>query len=58
MPTSDITMCKDSYCPLRKNCHRYIAKPSENQSYQHWPRLGPNCKGYMPINEDEEQTDA
>lgn len=54
MPSSDLTMCKDSYCPLRRNCHRYIGKPSENQSYQHWPRLGPNCKGYMPVKEDED----
>jgi len=50
----DITMCKDSRCPLRKNCKRYIGKPSENQSYAEFPRLGMSCKGYLPVNEEEE----
>lgn len=51
---TDLTMCKDARCPLRKNCKRYIGKPSENQSYQEWPRLGMNCSGYLPVNEEEE----
>lgn len=29
----DLTMCKGGVCPIRKNCYRAIAKPSERQSY-------------------------
>lgn len=29
----DITMCKGGVCPIRKNCYRFTAKPSERQSY-------------------------
>jgi len=29
----DITMCKGDNCPLKDQCFRYTAKPSEYQSY-------------------------
>ncbi|KKN58939.1 hypothetical protein LCGC14_0547420 [marine sediment metagenome] len=29
----DITMCTGANCPLRKSCYRYMAKPSQRQSY-------------------------
>ena len=29
----DITMCKDEQCPLRWKCFRFMAIPSERQSY-------------------------
>jgi len=31
--TPDITMCKGAGCPVRENCYRYKAEPSEYQSY-------------------------
>ena len=29
----DITMCKNELCEKKDTCHRYLAKPSEYQSY-------------------------
>ena len=29
----DITMCTGEECPLKENCYRYTAKPSDYQSY-------------------------
>jgi hypothetical protein len=29
----DITMCPGDKCPMRKTCHRYVAWPSDRQSY-------------------------
>jgi len=31
--TPDITLCKGKGCPVRENCYRYKAKPSDYQSY-------------------------
>ena len=30
---ADITMCRNEKCPLKKDCYRSTAKPSEYQSY-------------------------
>jgi hypothetical protein len=29
----DICMCKNEKCPKKEECYRYMAKPSEWQSY-------------------------
>lgn len=29
----DISMCANKDCPLKENCYRFTAKPSEYQSY-------------------------
>lgn len=29
----DITMCFGYGCPLKENCHRYLADPDRHQSY-------------------------
>jgi hypothetical protein len=46
----DITMCKGGDCPLRDNCHRYLAKPYRvGQSYcAIVPYKDGECKYYWP----------
>lgn len=29
----DITMCNNNKCPMRENCYRFKAEPSDYQSY-------------------------
>ena len=29
----DITMCSNNNCPLKHNCYRFMANPSQWQSY-------------------------
>lgn len=40
---ADIAMCRDTECPVRGKCYRYLAIPKERQSYgdyRHKSRLG------------------
>ncbi len=48
---ADITMCKDKDCDLKKDCHRYLAKPSYRQSYFDGSPVekGEPCLYYWPI---------
>lgn len=39
-------------CPLRFNCHRYLAEPGERQSYFLPLSLGRNCEYYVPDRSD------
>ena len=41
----DITMCNDKKCKVRKTCYRFMAEPSEMQSYFS-PRKSKECKHY------------
>lgn len=48
----DICMCRDEDCPQKGKCYRYMAKPSELQSYvvktfREYPRTDPNYCGYF-----------
>ena len=45
----DITMCKGLNCPLKDNCYRHTAKPSELQSYF----SGPPVMSKLMIDEQE-----
>jgi len=36
---SDITKCNSEDCPVRDECYRYTAKPSDRQSYFSTPPL-------------------
>lgn len=47
---ADISMCKDNTCPSRKTCFRFIAKPSEYQSYMKFDRKEKaKCNSYWAI---------
>lgn len=38
----DISMCENKLCPLKDNCYRYTAKPSD---YQLYAEFTPDDKG-------------
>lgn len=42
----DIAMCTDKECPSRVHCYRYIAKPSERQSYAEFKHDSERCQFY------------
>ena len=47
----DITMCKGGDCPLKETCYRYLAEPSDYQSY--WfepPYYAGTCEHYWEVN--------
>ena len=52
----DISMCLNHGCKLRKDCHRYQAKPSRRQSYSKWQVKGGKCDGYWPMKKVEEKS--
>lgn len=33
---ADITMCTSDDCPVKDNCYRHLAKPSQIQSYSNF----------------------
>lgn len=39
-------------CSLRFNCHRYLVKPTERQSYFIPPSIGKDCEYYVPNRSD------
>lgn len=43
----DISMCAAFTCPLKENCYRYRAFPSEWQTYSVFPP-GKDCNFYWP----------
>lgn len=46
----DITMCMGKKCPLKKTCHRYMAKNNKYQSYfVKEPNKGDKCEYYWKI---------
>ena len=49
--------CKDTECPLKKNCKRSTDKPKRNQKYYKVsPRWkGSECDSYFPDGETPEQ---
>lgn len=48
---ADITMCRGTDCPLKQNCYRFMAKPSEYwQSYFiEVPHDGKKCDKFWEI---------
>lgn len=40
---ADISMCDDTNCPSRGQCHRYCAWPSKWQSHGSFRRDGDKC---------------
>ena len=38
-------MCLDSKCPSREHCHRFTAKPDDNQCYGEFWRGGKDACG-------------
>ena len=43
---ADITMCKQSRCPLATSCYRYLATPSEYQAYFIMDEVPEKCDEY------------
>lgn len=45
---SDISMCQNEACPLKKKCYRYTATPSVGLQTYGWfkPDEDGNCKAY------------
>jgi len=43
---ADISMCRGGDCPLKKSCYRFLAKPSELQSYTTPPFKDGKCEIY------------
>lgn len=37
---ADITMCASEVCPMREECYRVRAKPSEYQSWSNFEKTG------------------
>lgn len=48
----DITMCNDETCPIRNECYRFRAIPSEHRQayFVDSPREGDKCNEFTPIN--------
>lgn len=46
---ADITMCSGENCNLKDNCYRYLASPSNRQSYfaEKINESFDNCKQYL-----------
>jgi len=49
---ADITKCEGKDCPLKENCYRYTAEPSEySQAYFTEPPIKDGkCEYYLEIN--------
>lgn len=46
----DITLCTGEGCPLKDECYRYKAKPSERQSYfDRPPNKGDKCEYFSKL---------
>jgi len=53
---ADITMCSGKNCPLKRNCKRFTATPSEHQYYSSEPPYDWErkiCKMFWNTNTDE-----
>jgi hypothetical protein len=44
----DITMCNNHRCKMREGCFRYVAEPSDRQSYCYFMG-GENCDSYWSL---------
>jgi hypothetical protein len=54
----DITMCSNNECPLKENCYRFKAIPSDWQSYSSFNPVKDNkyqytCDHFMKIHEKQ-----
>lgn len=46
----DISMCNDKSCPSRKDCYRFMAKPSMIQSFALFDRKGKDrCESFIKL---------
>lgn len=44
----DLSMCRNAGCPIRGGCYRYLAVPSEHQSYGHFEHGPGGCDWHWP----------
>jgi hypothetical protein len=53
----DITLCTGEGCPLKDECYRYKAKPSERQSYfERPPYKGDKCDYFSKLWQKENKS--
>ena len=53
---SEITMCKNKYCPLKYKCYRYTAIPNRFHSYAtFYYDQNEGCNSLVEIEEYEER---
>lgn len=46
----DISLCRNATCVLKYKCYRYMAKPSERQSYStFFPKVDGSCDWFYDI---------
>lgn len=53
-PMADISMCTAFECPLAKTCFRFLATPSEYQTYFIIDHPTKDCGEYWPVKDEEE----
>ena len=50
----DVSMCSNVGCKQKDKCYRYMARPSNWQSYSHFARSKDQCDYFTPIEERDE----
>jgi len=51
----DVTMCKNKYCPIKYNCHRYTATPNRFQTHAtFYYDQNDGCNSFIKIEESDE----
>ena len=49
---ADISMCKDTTCPVRRFCYRYRAVPSDRQLYTTFDGQNIGCDDFVHLGKD------
>jgi len=52
----DITMCISKKCKFKKNCYRYMARPSFMQSFAALDDISEDCPYYLPIKKEHKKS--
>lgn len=45
----DITMCPGDGCKIKKKCYRFMAKPSERQSFAYFNKGTEPCEDFISV---------
>lgn len=51
----DISLCTNFKCCKKENCLRYLATPSDYQSYTKFDNKDNNCQFYIEMKQDKEK---
>ena len=52
----DIAMCYNQKCPYRTKCYRFMATPSDYQTFGEF-KWDDGCDYYIPLYKDDEDAD-